>query len=186
MRICGFSTCDLANGFGARVSLFVSGCSLHCHNCFQPESWDFDYGEPFDEKFKERVFKALSDPYIDGLSVLGGDPLEEKNVEEVTKLLEEVREKFPNKTIWLWTGRNKEKVVEKYPRIIELCDVIKSGAYVDKLKCNGKYFGSSNQEIWWCKTLEPYDDKDTINAHAEKDIVVQKRRVCDKKMDCCG
>lgn len=184
MNICGFSTCDLANGPGARVSLFTSGCSLHCPHCFQPESWDFNAGVLFDNAFKEKVLKALSNSHIDGLSILGGDPLEPENEPEVIAFLKTVREKFPEKTIWLWTGRKKEKVLRDHKEIVELCDVIKSGPYIDKLKCNGKYFGSSNQEVWWCKTLEPYDDKDSINSHAQKDVIVEKRHVCN--IDCCG
>ena len=155
MFISGFSPCDLANGDGARVSLFVSGCSLHCKGCFSPETHNRNYGQEFDTDFKEKVFKALENKYIKGLSLLGGDPLEDYNLDEVTELCKEVKAKFPQKTIWLWTGR-KQSYVQSLS-IIEYLDVVISEPYIEKKQCNGKYFGSSNQKIWWAKTGEPFD-----------------------------
>ena len=106
MNYIGISDFDTANGPGVRVSLFVSGCRLRCRGCFNPESWDFDAGKPYDENVQERLLKALEEDYVDGLSLLGGDPLEPENVEVLTELCRAVREKFGNKkTIWLWTGR---------------------------------------------------------------------------------
>ena len=102
MNYIGISDFDTANGPGVRVSLFVSGCRLRCRGCFNPESWDFDAGKPYDESVQERLLKALEEDYVDGLSLLGGDPLEPENVEVLTELCRAVREKFGNKkTIWL-------------------------------------------------------------------------------------
>lgn len=170
MNYCGYSNCDLANGRGARVTIFISGCSLHCKNCFSPSSWDPNAGEPFTEQTKEKLFKDLSNSYVDGLSVLGGDPLESYNFEEVTNLCKEVKEKFPNKSIWLWTGRKKEKV-EKLD-ICKYVDIIISEPYIDHLNFKGKYMGSSNQKIWWAKNGNPYEDEgDMYNEHSSKDYV---------------
>ena len=170
MNYCGYSNCDLANGRGARVTIFISGCSLHCKNCFSPSSWDPNAGEPFTEQTKEKLFKDLSNSYVDGLSVLGGDPLESYNIEEVTNLCKEVKEKFPNKSIWLWTGRKKEKA-EKLD-ICKYVDIIISEPYIDHLNFKGKYMGSSNQKIWWAKNGNPYEDEgDMYNEHSSKDYV---------------
>lgn len=172
MRYHGYSNCDLANGHGARVTLFVQGCSLHCKGCFSPATWDKDGGKPFTDVEKNRLFKDLSEPYIEGLSLLGGDPLEPYNVEEVTELCREVKERFPNKTIWLWTGRTK-KHVENLP-IMQFLDVVVSEPYVEKFNNNRtKYRGSSNQKVWWAKTKEPYTDEileteNTQNRNVEK------------------
>lgn len=97
MNYIGISDFDTANGPGVRVSLFVSGCRLRCRGCFNPESWDFDAGKPYDESVQERLLKALEEDYVDGLSLLGGDPLEPENVEVLTELCRAVREKFGNK-----------------------------------------------------------------------------------------
>lgn len=170
MNYCGYSNCDLSNGHGARVSLFVSGCEKHCKNCFSPSSWDRFYGKPFDEEMKAKLFKDLSDPYIEGLSLLGGDPLETYNIEEVTELCHEVKERFPNKTIWLWTGLKKEKVlglpIRKY------LDVVISDPYVEKFKFKGRYMGSSNQRIWNASDGSPYnEDGGMLNEHSSKEYV---------------
>lgn len=146
--------------------------SLHCKGCFSPATWDKDGGKPFTDVEKNRLFKDLSEPYIEGLSLLGGDPLEPYNVEEVTELCREVKERFPNKTIWLWTGRTK-KHVENLP-IMQYLDVVISEPYVEKLNNNRtKYRGSTNQKVWWAKTKEPYTDEileteNTQNRNVEK------------------
>lgn len=97
MNYIGISDFDTANGPGVRVSLFVSGCRLHCRGCFNPESWDFEAGKHYDETVKARLLKALEEEYVEGLSLLGGDPLEPENVDELTELCQAVREKFGNK-----------------------------------------------------------------------------------------
>lgn len=104
---------DIANGPGVRVSLFVSGCTNHCEECFQPETWSFSYGKPFDEAAKEEVLKALSSPYIRGLSLLGGEPLEPNNQRELLPFLKEVKALYPSKDIWCYTGNRLEEILGK-------------------------------------------------------------------------
>ena len=167
MNYSGLSLCDLASGPGARVSLFVSGCTVRCPNCYNPEAWDFNYGKPFDDQTKQKIIDRLKNDYIAGVSILGGDPLEPENIETVTEFCKQLKQLYPNKSIWLWTGRTKHKV-ENLP-IMQYIDVVCSEPYVDKLKCNGHYYGSSNQKVWWAKTKQPYDDCNMINKHSTKD-----------------
>ena len=97
-------TCDIANGEGVRVSLFVSGCTHHCKNCFNDVAWDFGYGKPFTEETEEMLLKALEPDYVDGLSLLGGEPFEPENQRALLPFLKKVRERFPKKNIWCYTG----------------------------------------------------------------------------------
>lgn len=148
MNYCGLSTFDTANGEGVRVSLFVSGCTLHCKGCFNKESWDFNAGKRFTKSTLETILKELDNDYITGLSILGGDPLEPENLPEVERLCKAVRKKFgKKKTIWLWTGRCYEKV--KQLSIIKHLDVLIDGPFVEKLKVTerGALRGSTNQRI---------------------------------------
>ena len=96
--------CDIANGEGVRISLFVSGCTNHCENCFQPQTWNFDYGKEFTEDTKAEIFAELDKPFVNGLTVLGGEPFEPRNQRELLPLLREVKAKYPGKTIWCFTG----------------------------------------------------------------------------------
>ena len=152
MNYCGFSKYDTANGPGIRVSLFVSGCTLHCKGCFNPESWDFNAGKLFDSDAYHELFKTLDNPYIKGLSILGGDPFEEQNLDVVMGIVQEFRNRFGDtKDIWIWSGRIKEKL-ETDPRkkfILDHCDVLVDGPFVEKLKITqqGQYKGSSNQRV---------------------------------------
>ena len=95
---------DVANGPGVRVSLFVSGCTHHCEGCFNPETWDFHYGKPFGPEQEEEILSALSRPYIHGLSLLGGEPMEPENQPAILRLVRRVRERFPDKDIWCYSG----------------------------------------------------------------------------------
>ena len=94
-------TCDIANGEGVRVSLFVSGCTHHCKNCFNDVAWDFGYGKPFTEETEEMLLKALEPDFVDGLSLLGGEPFEPENQRALLPFLKKVRERFPKKNIWI-------------------------------------------------------------------------------------
>lgn len=148
MNYIGISDFDTANGPGVRVSLFVSGCRLHCRGCFNPESWNFAAGKLYDEGVQERILKALEEDFVEGLSLLGGDPLEPENVETLTELCRAAREKFGNKkSIWLWTGRTYEKV-QNLP-IFQYVDTVVDGPFIEKLKVEKKgcWFGSSNQRV---------------------------------------
>ena len=96
--------CDIANGEGVRVSLFVSGCTHKCRGCFNPETWDFGFGKPFTENTEEEILLALEPYYINGLSLLGGEPFEPDNQRALLPFLRKVKERFPTKNIWCYTG----------------------------------------------------------------------------------
>lgn len=148
MNYSGINFCDTANGPGVRVSLFVSGCSLHCKGCFNKEAWDRQYGKSFTDQTLNTLLEALKQPYIDGLSILGGDPLEPYNEAPVTIICCLVKHKFPDKTIWLWTGRKYEDV--KDHSAMKYIDVLVDGPFIERKKVKdgkAKYYGSSNQRI---------------------------------------
>lgn len=147
---------DIANGPGVRVSLFVSGCRHRCKNCFNSEAWDFNYGKPFTNKETEEILTALSPSYIEGFSLLGGEPFEPENQEGILSVLKTIKEKLPEKTVWCYTGfdfesqllegkvGNKQTVME----ILSLIDVLVDGKFVEELKSPDLIFrGSSNQRI---------------------------------------
>ena len=149
--------CDIANGEGVRVSLFVSGCTHHCKNCFNPQTWSFDYGEPFTKEVEDKILKELEPSYIDGLSLLGGEPFEPENQRELLPLLREIREKYPHKTIWCFTGfRLDDELLAdgSYPRceatdaLLACIDVLVDGRFVRELKDISLQFrGSRNQRV---------------------------------------
>lgn len=145
MNYCGLNKCDFANGDGLRVTLFVSGCTLHCKGCFNKEAWDFNYGKGFTVATLFELFMALGKPYIKGLTILGGDPLEEQNIGVVTFICETVKTYYPDKDIWLYTGRKWDEF--KDTDLINYVDVVKVGAFIESKKVYGEYFGSSNQKI---------------------------------------
>ena len=148
MNYIGLSSCDTANGPGVRVSLFVSGCTLRCKGCFNPESWDFSAGKPFTEETVETIFRFLDEPYVAGLSILGGDPLEESNVPVVTDLARRVKERYGDKRdVWLWTGRIYEKHAEL--PLWQWVDTVVDGPFVEKRKVpqKGLWYGSDNQRV---------------------------------------
>lgn len=148
--------CDIANGTGVRVSLFVSGCTNHCKNCFQPQTWAFDYGSPFDESTENKLISLLNKSYICGLTVLGGEPFEPANQKVLYPFLKKVKELFPQKTIWMYSGFTYEELTDPntYPhcdetmKILSLSEVLVDGRYDDDLKDISLSFrGSSNQRI---------------------------------------
>lgn len=148
--------CDIANGPGVRVSLFVSGCTHHCPSCFQPETWDFNYGEKFTDETIWRIIRLLEPNYIDGLTILGGEPLEPRNMSDVWSLLDAVRRLGPSgKTVWLYTGstfeelRARQYVIGQLTRdILNKVDVLIDGPFVEAKKDLRLIFrGSSNQRL---------------------------------------
>lgn len=138
---------DISNGPGVRVSVFMQGCTFHCKNCFNPETWDFKQGKEFTDEIIDKVLELASKDFIVGLSILGGEPMHPKNIEGTTKLAKAFKERYPNKTIWCWSGflfdRDlKEKEVMKY------IDVLVDGQYQDELHdFRLKWCGSSNQRV---------------------------------------
>lgn len=145
MNYAGLSTYDTANGTGIRVSLFVSGCRVHCKDCFSKETWNFDYGRPFTEETKNQILHALNNPYIAGFSLLGGDPFEPEHATVLTDLLHTIKERFPEKTVWAWTGRRYENV--KNSPLMPFIDVLVDGPYVAALRVKHQFYGSQNQRI---------------------------------------
>lgn len=148
---------DIANGEGVRVTLFVSGCTNHCENCFQPQTWDFEYGQPFTKKTEDRIIKMLEPSYINGLTLLGGEPFEPKNQRVLVPFLRRVREAYPNKTVWAFSGFRLDDELLKdgsYPRcestdeMLSLVDVLVDGRYVERLyDISLRFRGSSNQRL---------------------------------------
>lgn len=147
MNYSGLNLCDTANGPGVRVSLFVSGCSLHCKGCFNQEAWDPCYGQPFSSHTLGIILEALKAPHIEGLSILGGDPMEKYNRPKVGLVCASVKALYPAKNIWLWTGR-KFAEIKYYDHILDYVDVLICNPFIEHLKCKGKYYGSSNQRAY--------------------------------------
>lgn len=148
--------CDIANGEGVRISLFVSGCTNRCKNCFQPQTWDFCYGEPFDEDAENRILSLLSPEYINGLTVLGGEPFEPQNQRSLLPFIKRVRAAYPNKNIWAYSGFTYEEMLtpgvhpncEATEELLSLLDVLVDGRYVDELKdISLRFRGSRNQRV---------------------------------------
>lgn len=143
---------DIANGPGIRVSLFVSGCRHRCKNCFNSEAWDFEYGNPFTDKVIDEIITALKPDYVEGLSLLGGEPFEPENQKGLIKLLEKVRNELPNKNVWCYTGFTFENDLfngsETSKKMLSKIDVLVDGKFVEELKDPSLIFrGSSNQNI---------------------------------------
>lgn len=152
MRYASILKCDTANGTGFRVSLFVSGCGRKCPNCFNPEAQNPDYGKPFDDKAKQKIFSELDKPYCKGLSLLGGDPMSvlSDNRQVVISLCKEVKEKYPEKDIWMWTGYKYEELLadETAREIFDYIDYVVDGPFVEEKKdLSLRFCGSSNQRI---------------------------------------
>ncbi len=148
--------CDIANGPGVRVSLFVSGCTNRCPGCFQPETWSFTYGKPFTQEAAGQVLSLLAPDYIDGLTLLGGDPMEPANQRALLPFLQKARTLFPRKTIWAYSGFTWEELTApgSYPRcevtddILSLLDVLVDGRFVEAEKdIRLRFRGSANQRI---------------------------------------
>ena len=156
MKYGTIKKCDIANGPGVRISLFVSGCRHHCKGCFQPETWDFNYGNEFTQETEKEIIDALEPYYIKGLTVLGGEPFEPENQRVLVKFLKDIRSRFPNKTIWCYTGYTLEDLLAQHGKARcevtdEMCgyiDVLVDGEFVlDKKDISLKFRGSSNQRL---------------------------------------
>ncbi len=146
MRYHNITKDDMLNGDGLRVVLWLAGCMHHCKNCQNPVTWDPAGGLPFDETAKEELFAELEKEYVSGVTFSGGDPLYEPNRPELTALIHEIRERFPQKTIWLYTGYLWEDVRD-LPLVADL-DILVDGRFVEELKDNNlPWKGSSNQRV---------------------------------------
>ena len=148
--------CDIANGVGVRVSLFVSGCTHHCKECFQPETWDFGYGQPYTQETEDELLRLLAPSYIDGLSLLGGEPMEPQNQRELVKLLRRVKRELPEKNVWCYSGYALETDLlgpsrarcEVTDELLSMIDVLVDGEFVlEKKNISLSFRGSENQRI---------------------------------------
>ena len=142
--------CSVSNGSGVRTVLWVSGCDIHCRNCQNPQTWDFNSGIPFTEETMQELLYDLSKPYIKGLTLSGGHPLDPHNAPEVLKIVKRVKMVFPNKDIWIYSGYVWEDIIkdETLRKILKYTDILVDGAYVDELRDISLPFkGSSNQRI---------------------------------------
>jgi anaerobic ribonucleoside-triphosphate reductase activating protein len=148
---------DTANGAGCRTALFVSGCTHHCKECFNPETWNFDYGEPFTEKEEDEIIEFLKPAYISGLTILGGEPMEVRNQPAVYHLIERVCKEVPGKNIWIYSGYTFEELTDSdntrtqtdvTRKILQNIDVLVDGEFMIDLKnISLRFRGSSNQRI---------------------------------------
>ena len=168
---------DIANGPGVRVSLYVSGCRNHCKGCFNAETWDFKYGEPFTPEVEEKVFKGLEPSYIKGFSLLGGDPFEPENQLALVDFMEQLKLKFPEKSVWAWTGYDFEADLltgkkgdpDVTMRLLKCIDVLVDGRFVEEFKNPDLFFrGSSNQRVILVK---PSLESDEVVLWNEKTVV---------------
>ena len=148
--------CDIANGEGVRVSLFVSGCTNHCENCFQPQTWDFCYGKPFTAETEEYILSLLAPDYINGLTLLGGEPFEPENQRALLPFLKRVKQTYPNKNIWAFSGFTWEELhdpsahpcTEVTEEMLSLVDVLVDGRFIEAQKnISLRFRGSENQRL---------------------------------------
>lgn len=140
---------DVVNGDGLRTTLFVSGCTLNCKGCHNKQSQNFRFGELYTEQTKNKIIESLNNEYVDGLSISGGDPLEPKNFKDVLELCKSVKEVYPSKTIWVWTGRTIEEILDTDSKaVLQYIDVLVDGRYIEEYKNSSLlYRGSSNQRV---------------------------------------
>lgn len=149
---------DIANGEGVRISLFVSGCTHRCKHCFNQVAWDFSYGEPFDSEIQAKILDGLKEPFIAGLSLLGGEPFEPSNQIALLPFVREVKKRYPDKTIWCYTGdvfdpetgllKDGARKTEATEELLSLIDVLVDGEFQEELKnIRLKFRGSSNQRV---------------------------------------
>ena len=147
---------DIANGQGVRTTLFVSGCTNCCEDCFQPETWDFNYGEPFTDEVEEKIIESLKPDFIQGFTVLGGEPFEFSNQRRLVSLLKHIKETYPNKTIWCFTGFVLDQDIldggrrhcEVTDELLSYIDVLVDGPFMkEKYNISLAFRGSENQRI---------------------------------------
>lgn len=147
---------DIANGLGVRVSLFVSGCTHRCKGCFNEVAWDFSYGNPFTKETEDKIIASIENPFISGLSLLGGEPMEPQNQKALLPFLKRVKELFPNKNIWCYTGYtlktpysiDAQANIEETPEFLSLIDVLVDGKFIEaEYDISLKFRGSKNQRL---------------------------------------
>jgi len=148
---------DIANGIGCRTALFVSGCTHHCVQCFNPETWDFSFGKPFTTEVEDRIIESLEPDYIDGLSLLGGEPMEPENQAVLRPFLERIKTAYPKKTLWIYSGYTFEELMDKKNtrchtadtfKILEMTNILVDGEFhIEEKDLRLHFRGSRNQRI---------------------------------------
>lgn len=155
MNYGAIKKCDIANGVGVRTVLFVSGCTHHCKGCFQPETWNFDYGEKYTKEIEDEIIESLKPDYVDGITLLGGEPFEPENQRELVKLLRRIKKELPQKTVWSFSGFTYEEltgdsraVCEVTNEMLSMLDVLVDGEFVEaKRNISLRFRGSENQRL---------------------------------------
>ena len=155
MNYANIKTYSIENGIGVRVSLFVSGCTHHCKDCFNEQAWDFEYGNPFTEETENAVIEALAPDYMAGITLLGGEPMEPVNQRGLLPLLKRIRKELPQKTVWAYTGYVYEDLLEGgrahcevTEELLSLCDILVDGPFIaEKKNISLRFRGSENQRI---------------------------------------
>lgn len=155
MNYGAIKKCDIANGVGVRTVLFVSGCTHHCKGCFQPETWNFDYGERYTKQTEDEIIESLRPDYVDGITLLGGEPFEPENQRELVKLLRRIKKELPQKTVWSFSGHTYEEltgdsraVCEVTNEMLSMLDVLVDGEFVEaKRNISLRFRGSENQRL---------------------------------------
>ena len=155
MRYSSIRKIDITNGPGIRVSLFTQGCDIHCKGCFNSEIWDFDGGKEWTPEVKKKFLELCDKPQIEGISILGGEPLHPNNYKDLIDLFKTFKKRFPDKTIWMWTGRVLENMDSTQLDIVKMVDVIVDGPWVEDLgDFSLKFRGSLNQRVIDTKTMK--------------------------------
>ena len=155
MNYGAIKKCDIANGVGVRTVLFVSGCTHHCKGCFQPETWNFDYGERYTKETEDEIIESLRPDYVDGITLLGGEPFEPENQRALVKLLRRIKKELPQKTVWSFSGYTYEEltgdsraVCEVTNEMLSMLDVLVDGEFVEaKRNISLRFRGSENQRL---------------------------------------
>ena len=155
MNYGAIKKCDIANGVGVRTVLFVSGCTHHCKGCFQPETWNFDYGERYTKETEDEIIESLRPDNVDGITLLGGEPFEPENQRELVKLLRRIKKELPQKTVWSFSGYTYEEltgdsraVCEVTKDMLSMLDVLVDGEFVEaKRNISLRFRGSENQRL---------------------------------------
>ena len=155
MNYGAIKKCDIANGVGVRTVLFVSGCTHHCKGCFHPETWNFDYGEKYTKETEDEIIESLRPDYVDGITLLGGEPFEPENQRELVKLLRRIKKELPQKTVWSFSGYTYEEltgdsraVCEVTNEMLSMLDVLVDGEFVEaKRNISLRFRGSENQRL---------------------------------------
>lgn len=156
MNYCGIKKCDIANGTGVRVTLFVSGCTHHCKGCFQPETWNFDYGNEFTRETENEIIEAMKPDYIHGLTLLGGEPFEPENQKRLVGFLKRIKAEYPKKSIWAYTGYLLDDELLKPSRarcavtdeMLGMIDVLVDGEFkIEQKNISLQFCGSENQRL---------------------------------------